>query len=241
MSDREFHPIANQFPMISEVELQELAEDIKKNGQIEDIILFEGKILDGRNRYTSCKMANVPPRSRVFNGSYEEAIDLVVSLNIDRRHLTTSQRAMIAASLADMKPGRPESKDPSDSTTEIETKDTPETQLDEGNSNKKPKKNKKKGTSIADAAKKLNISPKSVKTAKKITRKSPEKAEEVKAGKKTLSQAENEIDEEEGKITPESTAKKLGNDAVVILKRVPEEFKPAVYSKVKEWIESELK
>ena len=45
------HPIANIFPRMSDTEFDELVEDIKKNGLQEHIWLYEGKILDGRNRY----------------------------------------------------------------------------------------------------------------------------------------------------------------------------------------------
>jgi ParB-like chromosome segregation protein Spo0J len=56
------HPIAEIFPMISNDELRELAEDIRKNGMLEPITLFEGKILDGRNRFNAAKLVGFPFR-----------------------------------------------------------------------------------------------------------------------------------------------------------------------------------
>jgi ParB-like chromosome segregation protein Spo0J len=58
LNDLEFHEIANTFPLISEEETQQLADDIKKqNRLIEPIVLYEEKILDGRNRFKACKLA----------------------------------------------------------------------------------------------------------------------------------------------------------------------------------------
>jgi hypothetical protein len=47
----EFHPLAGMFTLIDGEDFDQLAEDIGARGIICPIILFEGKILDGRNRY----------------------------------------------------------------------------------------------------------------------------------------------------------------------------------------------
>jgi len=47
----DFHEAANIFPMMSDAELDDLTESIRANGQRHPILLYEGKILDGRNRY----------------------------------------------------------------------------------------------------------------------------------------------------------------------------------------------
>ena len=92
----EDHPYANLFPLMSDAELQELAADIKANGQQELILLYEGLILDGRNRYRACKLAGVEPKLKPWEG-LGSALDYVVSLNLHRRHLTDQQRAFVAA------------------------------------------------------------------------------------------------------------------------------------------------
>jgi len=78
-------------------ELKELAADIKAHGQREPILLFEGAIIDGRNRFKACEIALVKPRFKAFTG--DDPAALVASLNLHRRHLNESQRAMLAAEL----------------------------------------------------------------------------------------------------------------------------------------------
>jgi hypothetical protein len=92
------HPAARIFPMLPERELQELADDIKANGQSVAIILWRGQLLDGRNRWMACERGEIEPKiERRDSLSPAAAIDLVISLNIKRRHLDESQRAMAAA------------------------------------------------------------------------------------------------------------------------------------------------
>jgi len=57
----EFHEIAGIFPLMEKEELEALTKDIAENGLQEPIILYEGKILDGRNRYLACLQAGVEP------------------------------------------------------------------------------------------------------------------------------------------------------------------------------------
>ena len=49
------HPLANMFPMIEGQEFENLKASIAKSGILEPIRLFQGLILDGRNRYTAGK------------------------------------------------------------------------------------------------------------------------------------------------------------------------------------------
>jgi len=103
--DLKFHPFANIFPLLGEEELLTLSQDIIDNGLRFPITLHEGMILDGRNRYSACVMANIKPQFIDYDG--DDAVKFVVSTNLHRRHLNESQRAMVAADLETMKQGRP--------------------------------------------------------------------------------------------------------------------------------------
>jgi ParB-like chromosome segregation protein Spo0J len=90
----QFHPAANLFPIDSDG-LDALAEDIRANGQHQPIELCDGKILDGRRRYMACRQAGIEPQRITVRP--DDPIAYVLSLNLHRRHLDKSQRAMVAA------------------------------------------------------------------------------------------------------------------------------------------------
>ena len=94
---KEFHPLSDIFPMMSGEEFEALVEDIKRNGLLEPIWLYEGKILDGRNRYKACLEAGVEPKFAEYKG--DSPLAFIVSKNIKRRHLTATQRAVITLKL----------------------------------------------------------------------------------------------------------------------------------------------
>lgn len=100
-----FHPFANLFPMMTETEQRELATSIKDKGQMQAVVLHRGSVLDGRNRIEACAIAGVRVWCEQFTGSDREALDFVVALNLERRHLTLSQRSVIADNLARLRVG----------------------------------------------------------------------------------------------------------------------------------------
>ena len=104
MKNYEFHDLANIFPMLDAEGLEELRADVEKNGQIDPIYLYDGKVLDGRNRYTVCAMLGITPKTVEYTGN--DPLAFAVSKNLKRRHLTASQRAAIAAEVANMPVGR---------------------------------------------------------------------------------------------------------------------------------------
>jgi hypothetical protein len=53
------HPTAELFPLMSESELRELGENIKANGLVSSIVLYKGKLLDGRNRLDAMEMVGI--------------------------------------------------------------------------------------------------------------------------------------------------------------------------------------
>jgi hypothetical protein len=89
------HDLANLLPMIDPARFVELREDIRKNGILEPIKLFEGRILDGRNRYKAAREIGYAFSAKdfeVFTGIYAEAEAYVFSTNFLRRQLTAAQR-----------------------------------------------------------------------------------------------------------------------------------------------------
>lgn len=100
-----FHPFANLFPLLSDAELSELAADMRANGQAEPAMLHRGMVLDGRNRTKAAALAGIGVSYVTFSGSDRQALDYAISKNLMRRHLTTSQRAMVAAKLATLRIG----------------------------------------------------------------------------------------------------------------------------------------
>jgi hypothetical protein len=95
----EVHPLAGIFPMMSEDEYYRLKEDIRRTGLRLPLTLYEGKILDGRNRYSACCDLGIEPATVEFTGP-GTAVAFVTSMNLHRRHLNDIQRAMVAARLA---------------------------------------------------------------------------------------------------------------------------------------------
>ena len=104
------HPYAATYPMMSEGDLQALADDIKANGQREPIVLAhvdgihskQVVLIDGRNRHAACQLAGVKPEFRTdYLVSGPQIPALIDSLNLHRRHLTPEQkRERIKAALS---------------------------------------------------------------------------------------------------------------------------------------------
>lgn len=99
MVDLEFHPASDEFPLLDEERLAELAEDLRINGQREPIRLHGGRIVDGRNRYLACRRAGIEPRIETLSEDVNP-FSYVWSLNGQRRDLTQDQRYLIWKSCA---------------------------------------------------------------------------------------------------------------------------------------------
>lgn len=99
----DFHPLANLFPLMEGSDFDELVGSIRANGLRCRIVTYEGKILDGRNRYRACQVAGREPFLEPFIG--DDPLKFVIDMNIPRRHLNESQRALIAAQLVTTRAG----------------------------------------------------------------------------------------------------------------------------------------
>lgn len=141
----EFHQLANIFPLIEGQAYKDLLTDVLNHGVREPIWIYEGKILDGRNRYRAATAMNVPFEAKEYEGS--DAAGFVISLNLHRRHLSEAQRGMVAAKLANLPAHRP-----AVNSANLQTSSVSQT----------------------DAAEMLNVSTRTVASAKKIIEEAPE-------------------------------------------------------------------
>jgi hypothetical protein len=101
-----FHPLADLFPPMEGAEFDELVADIKAHGLREPIVLYEGLILDGRNRYRACIKAGVEPSfaPSAWRLPNDDPAGYVISANIRRRHLTAEQKRDLIAKLLKARP-----------------------------------------------------------------------------------------------------------------------------------------
>lgn len=167
------HEYADLFPMMNATEYAGLKGSIEKDGQQDAIWTYQDTILDGRNRYKACMELGVEPVLKEYEGT--DPLGLVTRSNLHRRQLESGQRAMIAAKLAD-----------------IENSDFV------GNQHSASLQSPK--ISQSAAADQLNVSTRSVATAKKIEKEGTEElSQAVMDGKVSLSQASKiaELSEQE--------------------------------------------
>jgi hypothetical protein len=105
-----FHPLADIFPLMDGADFDALVADIKANGLRERIVVYDGKILDGRNRYRAmqalgwsgvviCSDAHAEVLPERFN-----PLAWVISANLHRRHLTADQKREVIAKLIKAQP-----------------------------------------------------------------------------------------------------------------------------------------
>lgn len=97
-----FHPYAELLPLMRPTEFERLKDSIELDGQLVPIVLFEGLVLDGRNRCRACQELGIPVKAQLFEGTSEEALLYVVAANQHRRDLDKTQRAVVAMRLIPM-------------------------------------------------------------------------------------------------------------------------------------------
>lgn len=146
------HPITDCYPMMSAAEMAGLVADIRKRGLLYPVTVQGDTLLDGRNRMEACKAAGVAVRTVEYVG--DDPAGFIHSTN-ERRDLTTSQRAMIAAKIAKLSHGGDRRSDQAAATP--------------------------LGTQ-AEAAALLHVGERSVRAAKVVLDADPELAEKVSAG-----------------------------------------------------------
>jgi len=97
---RKFHPVAALFQLLEGAEFDDFVADIKVHGVRVPIWIYKNRIIDGRNRWLACEKLGIECPTRQYTGKESELLGLVVSMNLKRRHLSESQRAMVAAGMA---------------------------------------------------------------------------------------------------------------------------------------------
>ena len=179
-----FHPLADIFPWLEGAANDALREDIRQNGVREPIVFLDGAILDGRNRYQCARDLGIAYPRREFGSDPLDGTDplaFVISLNLTRRHLSESQRASVAAKLANMTQGRP-----ADKPANLPV--LPGIPLSEQAKAQPP-------VSQADAARMLNVSERSVRSAQRVQDAAPpEVVRAVEEGRISVSLAEKVAD-----------------------------------------------
>jgi N6-adenosine-specific RNA methylase IME4 len=106
IGNRETHPAADAFPLLEGPPFIALVDSIRADGLIEPISVDgSGVILDGRNRARACLELGIEPETNVIELADPTAF--IVARNLTRRHLSVSERAIVADRLAQLVPGRP--------------------------------------------------------------------------------------------------------------------------------------
>lgn len=95
----ELHPLCTLFPRMAGADFDALVADITANGLQNPIVLHDGMILDGGNRYRACQVADVEPRFVQFSG--DSIVSFVLSANLHRRHMSAGQQAAIVSAAKD--------------------------------------------------------------------------------------------------------------------------------------------
>ena len=185
MSDIPFHEVADLFPLLIGQDFAELKDDIAANGQLAPIWTWQGKIIDGRNRYRACIELGIEPKTQEWDGK-GSLLAFVLSLNLHRRQLTSGQRAAIAVDALAL--------------LEAEAK---ERQREGGHKGGKSRGRKgsqkvdepsgKAGRAADAAAKLLNTNRQYVSAMKKIKQKAPDLHELVRTGELGVSDAKSKL------------------------------------------------
>ena len=171
------HPACKIFPALGKDDLQELADDIAQNGLRNPIVMFQRKLLDGRNRWEACRLAKVQPRFTEFDG--DDPIGWVVSQNLVRRHLTASQRAVVAFDLLPMLEKEAKLRQRRSNIYRKNGRLAPKGANQDG-----------KGKAAGIAARIAKSSARNVERVKSISKQAPELVDDIRAGKLTVAVAE---------------------------------------------------
>lgn len=112
MNCQNHHEITTLTPPLSKVTDDLLGESIGQLGVLMPVVYLEGRLIDGRARMRWAQHHGKKcPSIRLTSGDPKS---LTIALQLARRHLSSSQRAMLAAKLSTWRPGRPSKTRPQD-------------------------------------------------------------------------------------------------------------------------------
>lgn len=175
-----FHELSSYLPLLEGDEFDALVEDIRLYGQIEPAVLYEGKLLDGRNRYRVCKLLKqdlITKEWKPSTATGSTPLQYVISENIMRRHLNTAQKAEIGMLLYDeveKQVQEEKSKKMSEilkerhKKGELETKDKSSKLTKETENLERDRKKDKEATTAYKVAKKVRVKPETMRKVKQI-------------------------------------------------------------------------
>ena len=170
----EAHPLANLVHAMKPDEYTELVKSIKEQGQIHPIITLDGKILDGRHRFKAVTELGLDPMTEEYRG--DNPALFVVASNVNRRHLTASQRAAVVVRVTDFM-----------------------TKADVGKSCGRGMKNSNDHVIVAmkttndEAAKAAGVGVATVVRAKRVAKESPELFAKIERGEVTANEAVQQV------------------------------------------------
>ena len=100
------HPMTDCWWLMSDEELRDLADDIKKNGQREPVVVSRdgARLLDGRDRCKACEILGRPVLAVTCKDGVDEDV-VAVNANAKRKHGTRSQLELVAARMANTMAG----------------------------------------------------------------------------------------------------------------------------------------
>lgn len=160
--------IAGLFPGMSEADFAEFRADVEANGLLAPITAWRDEVVDGRHRSRACAELGIEPRYTFLDPEWDEArvVQHVVSLNLHRRHLDTTQRGLIGRRLVTTTHGGDRSKGSNDPLM-----------------------------SVADAASLMNVSEPTIKRAGRVMAQAPELVPAMEQGEVTIAGALTIVEE----------------------------------------------
>ncbi len=214
-----YHDLSKTFREMTKEEFAALKDDIRVNGMKEPIVLFAGKVLDGRNRFRAClelevegQLPNGSPVFTEFLGTYEEAESEAISKNFMRRHLTKSEKAMFLVLNGKIK---------------LPPADGSRRESGSGRDN------------IIRVGRKFGVNHMTLYKAAYIASKDPTLAQDVADGKKSVPMADKELRERLIKAAPEQVGLRSIESMKKALREFEEKEVPGAIAQWEDWKRSE--